>query len=253
MKKSFIGLLLVILGFTPLLAQVSFPPPQINIENFKFLSGAVYLETLKLYGIGPPGQEPFTESSKFASPETVLYTVNASNDVNQDVQPSVVSLTLGSTDYTTTAYIKFVSGLPKNHFATTTDFLNFTRGQLTIPLGYTTSADPMLDANIFTSGIAPGRIYCAGIVFNQYPTSPPNAIAVWRSSNGGVNWSGPTIAARNTDSNYFLDKPDIVSRLMIIPHPWDHGYFPTFDEEGLDGFGLNFFRYDSPSMIKWCA
>jgi hypothetical protein len=27
-------------------------------------------------------------------------------------------------------------------------------------------------------------------------------------------------------------------------------HFPTFGREGLDGFGLNFFRYDSPSMTK---
>lgn len=210
MKKLYFVTLLIVLGFTPLLAQVSFPPPPINLDNFKFLSGVVYIETWRLYGFWPPGPGPFTESPEFPAPASVLYTVNVSNDTNQDMEPSVVSLTLGSTDYTTTAYIKYVNGIAKNHFATTTDFVNFTRGQLSIPAGYTWSADPMLDANIFTSGIAPGRVYCAGIVYNQYPISPPNAIAVWRSNNGGITWSQPTLAAVNNSSNYFLDKPDIV-------------------------------------------
>ena len=32
--------------------------------------------------------------------------------------------------------------------------------------------------------------------------------------------------------------------------PLESPHFPTFGRERLDDFGLNFFRYDSPSMTK---
>jgi hypothetical protein len=50
--------------------------------------------------------------------------------------------------------------------------------------------------------------------------------------------------------------PDIIRDVLNVKDhvnspPLGSLHFPIFGREELDGFGLNFFRYDSPSMIKW--
>jgi hypothetical protein len=210
MRKLTVAVILILLWSPPLWAQIHpFPPPQLNPRNFDILSGAVFFPAMRdLFGMTfpPPGKYAVT-------PEVSLYTVNATNDSYQDMEPTVASLRLGATDYTTTVYFRYTGTcpnvIPRNRYASTTNFVNFTRGQLFLPSGHSQSADPLLDANIFSDGVAPGRLYCTGIVYNGAPTNTPNSIALWRSNNGGITWSVPTIVARNDDPIYFLDKPAI--------------------------------------------
>lgn len=210
MRKLTVAVILILLCSAPLFAQIHpFLPPQLNPRNFDIISGAVFFPAMRdLFGMTFPPPEKYA-----VTPEASLYTVNATNDSYQDMEPTVASLRLGTTDYTTTVYFRYTGTcpnvIPKNRYASTTNFVNFTRGQLFLPSAYSQSADPLLDANIFTDGVAPGRLYCTGIVYNGVPTKTPNSIALWRSNNGGITWSVPTIVARNDDPTYFLDKPAI--------------------------------------------
>jgi hypothetical protein len=81
-----------------------------------------------------------------------------------------------------------------------------------MPAGYTQSGDPLMDENSSTTGIAPLRKYVTGIIYQDNSTNrdvAPNAIGVWHSDDGGITWSQPTLAATNSDQNFFLDKPAI--------------------------------------------
>lgn len=207
MEKIFPVFLLIILSFTPVYGQGSWPPS--GPSDIDLLSGPVYypqLYNLSWGGYLPP--EPYTADRTFPVGPSVLYSAKATEDMDQDVSPSVLSTTLEGLDYTTTVFTKYVGSIrARNFFSTTTDFITFTQGELPMPEGYQVSANAVLSANVFTIGIAPGRIYCAGIVFNWVPHIPPNGIAVWYSDDGGHSWSAPTIVSKNDSSEYFLDRP----------------------------------------------
>jgi hypothetical protein len=94
------------------------------------------------------------------------------------------------------------------------------KGQLPLPVGYSYSGDPLLAENANTYGVSPGRIYASGIIFNGDVTETPNAIALWRSDNGGVTWTQPAIVASNSSRSYFLDKP----ALGVSWHSGSSGY-----------------------------
>lgn len=148
--------------------------------------------------------------------------VNAESDTLQDVEPSVVSVVdINGTHHTATTFIKFVhvpelaplSRYPRIHSSSTTDFSTFhpvdTPGQLPIPDGFLLSADPLMAVNPYSFGIAPRRMYCTGILFNPGKELELNSIGLWRSDDGGRNWSGPTIIAYENGGGFFLDKPAI--------------------------------------------
>lgn len=80
-----------------------------------------------------------------------------------------------------------------------------------MPSGYQRSADPLLSENPYTNGIAPGRIYLTGIVFNTDTTSGygPSGVVVWRSDDGGVSWYQPQFVESTSNPDLFLDKPAI--------------------------------------------
>lgn len=208
MGKILSVLLLAVLSTTPV---YSWPPTGPSFENIALLSGPVYYPQVFNLGGGaylPP--EPYAAAGTFPVGPSVLYSANATEDANQDVSPSVLSITLDDTDYTITAFTKYIDPITaRNYFSTTSDFMTFTQGELPMPDGYQVSANAVLGANVLTTGIAPGRIYCAGIVFNWVPHVPPNGIAVWHSDDGGRSWSAPAIVSRNDSSNYFLDRPHI--------------------------------------------
>jgi len=200
------------------------PDPNIGpADPTDSLSGVAFLSSAKARrlglrpdklppGPGIPGPQPQTLS------DGSQYTLQVTNDAQQDTEPTDRTLTIGSTTYTTVASIKYLFTGPapnqnrfRNYFATTTDFSTWTRGELPMPTGYTQSGDPLMDENSYTTGIAPLRKYVTGIIFQDYtgPTVVPNAIGVWHSDDGGMTWSQPTLAAVNTDQNFFLDKPAI--------------------------------------------
>ncbi|HEX5760747.1 MAG TPA: hypothetical protein VF121_16280 [Thermoanaerobaculia bacterium] len=187
------------------------------------LSGAVFLatpEAAEILASLPPALPPqlvegADQPLSSTSTSGPLFTTLVSNDSNQDVEAAIMSITLGSgVTRTTSAFIKYVTIggqlRTRNYFRTTTDFSTWAGGELPIPTGYLRSADPLMDANIHTTGIAAKRMYTVGITLQQQPFQLPNAIALWRSDNGGATWTTPTMVTVNsTQSNYHLDKPDV--------------------------------------------
>ena len=190
------------------------------LDEISNLSGVAYYSVLRDWGLLSPKSEPYQtpqphEGIESASIDpSVVGTVPMVNDSYEDKEPTVIAVTKDGVDYTTTAYIKFIDeSTPRNYFSTTTDFATFHRGQLSMPSGYERSGDP-LALNPFTCGIASGRMYVTGVVFNIHPDpyhyGLPNGIGVWRSDNGGISWSYPTISAvNNSDDQQLLDKPAI--------------------------------------------
>jgi hypothetical protein len=181
------------------------------------ISGVVYFSLKKDWGLEETEQseyqEPGLESNIWdVEPEHVrVLEDNVTGDTYQDVEPSVIIQNRNGVYHSVTAYISYQPER-KNFFATTTDvFQTYTRGQLAIPEGYLYSADPLMDQNPYTIGIAPRRIYLTGILFNvntKWAFGVPNGIAIWRSDDGGLSWTAPSVIS-NYDPNFLLDKPDI--------------------------------------------
>jgi hypothetical protein len=191
--------------------------PEEAIHEARHASGVLYLSLLKDWGIEEDRPNlaedlgPESDMGELAPDQVVLGTYNASSDTYQDVEPSVISMDRDGVYYTCTAYISYRGTTRRNYFSTTTDFVNFTRGQIPMPAGYLHSGDPLLDENIYNSGIGPRRMYLTGIVFNNDPVGSfgvPNGIGIWRSDNGGLSWTAPYVIVNNS-SSYILDKPDI--------------------------------------------
>lgn len=213
------------------------PGPALTVERLNRLaiSGVTYHDALQtLTGRPPVGTTaaaapagPTVEQGRMprdpfaiAADATAPTTVNASADTFQDAEPSVIAVNVNNATYTSSAVIKYVDTgernqfgqiiwIPRNHFATTTNFSTFTRGMLPMPAGYTRSGDPIMAVNPYTGGIAPKRIYCTGILFNQGTVNAPSAIGLWRSDNGGLTWAGPTIVASQNGGGFYTDKPSM--------------------------------------------
>jgi len=193
------------------------PAQATGVDVREYLSGVVYYATVKnnkpqqsLDIFQTEIQPDMTASETVAATSSILGSCNASNDTYQDVEPSIISIDRNGTTWTSSVYIKYVNGIGSNHYSTTWDFANFNRGQLPLPADYTWSGDPLLAQNPYSYGIAPGRIYASGIIFNGSSNITPNGIALWRSDAVGWSWYPPTIVASNlSDSNIFLDKPAV--------------------------------------------
>jgi hypothetical protein len=202
------------------------PVPRLTVRSdvLEHLSGPAYLSTSEGLrratspredGVPPPRDED-TLISITAASAVNLYTRQVTNDAEQDVEPAVMAVTLANgTVRTTKTYIKGVTigGQLRfrNYFASTTNLTTWSHGQMPIPAGYQQTADPLMDANVFGNGVAPYRMYTVGIVYQAMPFATPNAIGVWRSDTGGATWTAPTLADVNTDSRYFVDKPDLAT------------------------------------------
>lgn len=140
--------------------------------------------------------------------------IRVTDDAYLDVEPSIIAVNINGVPWTTTAAIKYIpvagytDKLARNHFATTSDFIAFTRGELPMVAGYSRSADPLMSANLYDAGIAPRRMYVVGNLHNA-DSNLYSAIGVWRSDNGGQTWSQPTLAEIRGGGGYLLDKPAI--------------------------------------------
>ena len=217
-------------------AKPALPGPALTVERLNRLSisGVTYYDALQTLTGRPPvgvttaaapadsvlAQDSMPRNSfAIGANAAATTTVNASADTFQDAEPSVIAVNVNNATYTSSTVIKYVDTgerqngqimwIPRNHFATTTNFSTFTRGALPMPAGYTRSGDPLMAVNPYTAGIAPKRIYCTGILFNQGTVNAPSAIGVWRSDNGGLTWAGPTIVASQNGGGYYTDKPSI--------------------------------------------
>jgi hypothetical protein len=192
------------------------PGTQAPRGMLKYLSGVPfysYLADRRSLPTNP--QYSLTETGPSTDQITPILSIspsyNMTSDSYQDVEPSVMAYNNNGTVYKSTSYIKILSDgiTPRIYYSTTPNFFTFYRGQLPMPSGYYRSADPLMSKNAFNGGVAPGRIYTSGLVYNPNG-APPNGIAVWHSDNGGVSWSQPTIVIANTsDSTSTFDKPAI--------------------------------------------
>jgi hypothetical protein len=178
------------------------------------LSGVAYFESLRAIGRLPKPFKPVPAPPFRRQPldPSVLYNVNATSDANQDVETAIGSFNYGTQATAVIGSIKYVNiggvTVPRDYFATTTDFSTFTRGQLPMPNGYNESGDPYVSSYGSTA-------YVSGIVFNGASTTTPNGIALWKSSNGGTCWpncqasDAPVALIPNSDTNWYMDKPAI--------------------------------------------
>lgn len=193
-------------------------PSTQELEAIKELSGAHYLTILKDWGLAPweldqlnPTFQSESDAgvrSLAATASTIYGPYNMVSDNLQDAEPAVMATNRNGLTYLMTSYIKIVNGTtPRLYFSTTTDFVNYTRGAIPMPTGYQYSADPLFSKNAYSDGVAPGRVYSTGLVYNG--SNPPSGIPVWHTDTGGVSWSQPTLVAVDSTSNYVLDKPAI--------------------------------------------
>src|SRR5215211_4877492 len=173
------------------IAPVAVPGPPLTRQQVLDapLSGAPYFDLLKAHGLGhevPSPQnaregvstlvETFMQQGRFRYETDSIATVDLptkdiSQNLDADIEPSVVAVNVSAIDYTAFTYITYdtVGGVitPRNHYARTTgSFSTFNRGLLPIPAGYTHSADPINAVNNTASAPGAKRIYCAGIIYN---------------------------------------------------------------------------------------
>ncbi len=197
------------------------PLTRAELDGFT-LSGALYSDLARSSEVGDA--ETFggaTDSSSNLSVESLSGgPIRVTNDAYLDVEPSTTATTVFGTQYSVSAWIKY--GPPQKYasiyYAYTTNFSSFTTGQLSIPAGYTRSADPQTAVNPYTGGIAGKRVYVAGLLHNGNFTDI-SAIGVWRTDTGGATWSGPTIVEMRSN-HYLLDRPAIA----VSTHPNTLGY-----------------------------
>lgn len=199
-------------------------PEQIDLDNASSIYH--YVPPSNDFGFTEPLPE-FSESvnslsgiGDFTTASTIIGSVNVTNDSNQDVEPAIIAIEKNGIVYTTTAYFKYLAnGDPRTYYSTTTDFSSFSSGQLTLPAGYTWSVDPLFDENCYSNGIAPKRIYLTGLLLDS-EFKEHSRIALWRSDNGGLSWSGPTTVAQGSGAAGNVDKPDVA----VSWHSGTRGY-----------------------------
>lgn len=148
--------------------------------------------------------------------------------VNPDyaLEPTTGSLVSGGLYYRTTAYIhvdrtidpfyqeltSYVDRIRVWHQQEGSTAWNY---QLGMPTGYTNSVDPVIGANTTSAGVAPGRLYLAGLAMNRggstqsFQATNPSSIRVWVSDNQGSYFSsnGSEVDLIQAGTTTTLDKP----------------------------------------------
>jgi hypothetical protein len=190
------------------------PLPEEKLKELP-IGGVAYYESLRAIGRLPkvPDLPPPPPVLGLILDPSVQYNADATSDANQDVEPAIATLNYNGQASTVIVSIKYVDiggGVmgPRNYFSMTTDFANFTRAQMPMPAsGYNRSGDP------YVAGYGT-TMYAVGVVNNGATTLTPNAIGLWRSTNGGTCWPGcmasdAPVLIVNNDTNWYLDKPAI--------------------------------------------
>jgi hypothetical protein len=181
-----------------------------------------------------PGSLPHTREERAAverrfaleALETAQPSVAVNNDVDQDTEPTVAALKIGTLDYTAVGFIKILPTSnptlrpfePRIYTTSTTNLSSFPAPTpVAIPASglagvtYLHTADPNLAVNTVNAGPGPLRTYMSGLAYNMIQSGrhPNGGVVVWRSDNGGSVWSGSTIVAEAGGSTRVLDKPAI--------------------------------------------
>ncbi|MDA8241407.1 MAG: sialidase family protein [Nitrospiraceae bacterium] len=196
------------------------PGAQVAPDIFNHLSGVLFYGHLIDWGglsINPQSlpEQMIPNTAQISPALSISSSYNMTSDSNQDIEPSVMAHNSNGTVYKSTTYIKILSDgvTPRIYYSTTPDFYTFQRGQLALPSGYQYTADPLMSKNAFNGGIAPGRIYTTGLIYNPGSGQSygiPNGIAVWSSNDGGRSWLQATIIISDTsDRTSTFDKPAV--------------------------------------------
>lgn len=211
-------------------------------EHFTAASTLLYDSLFGSHTVGGSGQPPGKDNSHKVVPSgellatqeeataaqaiesaavTGVTTAQTENDAQQDVETTVISINKNNNMYTTAVRIKY--GLNdatsfKLYYTTTISppsgvFGSFVSGYIPMPAGWSNAADPYLSMNPYTSGVGAGQMVLTGLLMNS---DDNRAIAVWRSQDGGLTWSQPTIVKMGS----LVDKPHIA----VSWHSGTRGY-----------------------------
>lgn len=200
-------------------------------------------------GAEPPTGPRVRSEPRVGVNTTIVGTGQATNDSNQDYEPAIIVNQFSGTNRATTVFMKYDTGTmnPKLHYRTTTDFVNFTGGQLPLPTNHTMAADPILAENYSTSGQFPKRTYCSGISLqvNGLGQYTNGALNVWHTDNPGTTAFSLTTVDTAT-SPAILDKPSI----WVSWHSGTLGY--TYMAAILASGGTNTIRvYRKTTTSTW--
>jgi hypothetical protein len=197
-------------------------PSNLDPKIFAILSGPNALSIAQYFGLPLPTPQHINGILGAIVDPSVLYTYQVTNDSQKEVEPAVLSLTIGGIDHTSSVYIRYPNGIvPRLFFSHSTNLVDWSSPlEMRRPLfGYTQSVDSLMAANIYTNGIAPLRLYCVGLLKNDY-LRDPSAITAWYSDDGGQSWSYPTTVDSRGAGDFLLDKPAIATSLA----PDSRGY-----------------------------
>jgi hypothetical protein len=145
------------------------------------------------------------------------YSADASNAVEDENEPSLISIKRSGVDYTILSYQQTpVGGYYSLHFATSSNLTSssatFTTSTVYVPSGYNQSFDSMLVENPYADGVRPGAVYMTGCEGSSSAPGTaignPMQIRTWASDNGGQTWTGGQTVVQTTATDPFiLDKP----------------------------------------------
>lgn len=148
---------------------------------------------------------------------TPLYTNKATQNTWNEVESAITAIEVDGTDSTVGAYMREVNSVFRIQTLASTvlppGLFSWTRKQPSLPAGHDESVDPVLDINPYQNGVSPETVYLGGLTYNLTASNNrtfPDAIVVWKSTDGGFNWGAPTIVDSHTSSvQGLLDKPDL--------------------------------------------
>lgn len=121
--------------------------------------------------------------------------VRLTTDTTPDAENDTITVNYGGVPYTNVAhhseffnytFNKYLTGIAVQRSSNLSSFSAPLK--VTIPSPYLRTFDPTLAANTAADGIAPGRVYLAGIAAMDNPPDP-TSVRVWQSSDGGGSWS----------------------------------------------------------------
>lgn len=151
---------------------------------------------------------------------TTTSTLQLSSDSNEDIEPTVLSYTHFGTEYSMAVWMKSNPTVASNTSVLSckawTSNGSVNTGSIPAHPDYDLYYDPVLakySGNTAVHLVALGRRIVRDATTNAV-TSDNYAILIWRTSNGGVNWTTPVALATDSLANgggFSLDKPAITT------------------------------------------
>lgn len=155
-------------------------------------------------------------SALFAS-ITVVSQTQLASDVQQDIEPAIVSQVRSGTEYTATVYMKFSNTIAADNAALRFATKNMSTGTIYsdwmpgITGTWAHYADPSLAVDTASDFYAQ-RMYAVGLGFNKDTSGnyTSSAIGLWYSDNGGTSWSsGDHFTNPSGSTDKLMDKPTV--------------------------------------------